>query len=69
MMNDELFRNTLATNALAQGYALRRNNRKRKVIGWFILLITFGGIVAYADQIDQALLDTILLSQSILGLT
>ena len=67
-MDDQLFRNTLATNGLAQGYALRRNNRKRKIIGWFILLITFGGIVAYADQIDQALLDTILLSQSILGL-
>ena len=67
-MDDQLFRNTLATNACT-GYALRRNNRKRTVIGWFILLITFGGIVAYADQIDQALLDTILLSQSILGLT
>ena len=68
-MDDQLFRNTLATNGLAQGYALRRHKRKRKVIGGFILLITFGGIVAYADQIDQALLDTILLSQSILGLT
>ena len=68
-MNDQLFRNTLATNGLAQGYALRRNKRKRKVIGWFILLITFGGIVAYADQIDQALLDTVLFSQSLLGLT
>ena len=68
-MDDHLFRNTLATNGLAQGYSLRRHKRKRKVIGCFILLITFGGIVAYADQIDQALLDTILLSQSILGLT
>ena len=68
-MNDQLFRKSLVTNGLAQGYALRRHKRKRKVIGWFILLITFGGIVAYADQIDQALLDTILLSQSILGLT
>ena len=68
-MNDQLFRNTFATNGLAQGYALRRHKRKRKVIGWFILLIFFGGIVAYADQIDQALLDTVLLSQSILGLT
>ena len=68
-MDDQLFRNTLATNGLAQGYALRHHKRKRKVIGWFILLITFGGIVAYADQIDQALLDTVLLSQSILGLT
>lgn len=68
-MDDQLFRNTLATNGLAQGYALRRHKRKLKVIGWFILLITFGGTVAYADQIDQAWLDTVLLSQSILGLT
>ena len=69
MMNDQLFRNTLSTNGLAEGYALRRHKRKRKKIGWLILLITLGGIVSYVYQINHALLDTILLSQSILGLT
>ena len=45
--DDNLFRNTLATNGLAPGYSRRARKRKRKVIGWLILLVSMGCIVTF----------------------
>lgn len=42
--DDGLFRNTLATNGIADGYASRRPKRRRKLIGWTIVLVTLGGL-------------------------
>ena len=69
-MNDDLFRNTLATNGLRSGYAPRRHKRKRKGLRFtvvVILLLGSGGVY-YADQVDKVWNDTISYSQSILGL-
>ena len=51
---NELFRNTLATNGLANGYGSRRPRRKRKRLRFalFVLLIAVVGAV-YVDQIDE----------------
>ena len=50
----ELFRNTLATNGLANGYGSRRPRRKRKRLRFalFVLLIAVVGAV-YVYQIDE----------------
>ena len=54
MSNDDLFRNTLATNGLARGYAPRPHKRKRKGLrlAVFALLRAVAGAV-YVYQTDQ----------------
>ena len=42
--DDGLFRNTLATNGIADGYASRRPKRRRKLIGWVIVVVALGGL-------------------------
>ena len=51
MSKDDLFRNTLATNGLARGYAPRAHKRKRKGLRFavVVLLLAVGGVV-YVDQ-------------------
>ena len=51
MSKDDLFRNTLATNGLARGYAPRAHKRKRKGLRYavVVLLLAVGGVV-YVDQ-------------------
>lgn len=51
---NELFRNTLATNGLANGFASRRLRRKRKGLRFalVILLLALAGAV-YVYQTDQ----------------
>ena len=51
---NELFRNTLATNGLANGYASRRPRRKRSGLRFalVILLLALAGAV-YVYQTDQ----------------
>ena len=50
----ELFRNTLATNGLANGYGSRRPRRKRKGLRFalIVLLLAVAGAV-YVYQTDQ----------------
>ena len=54
MSNDDLFRNTLATNGLARGYAPRPHKRKRKGLRFavVVLLLAVAGAV-YVYQTDQ----------------
>ena len=54
MSNDDLFRNTLATNGLARGYAPRPHKRKRKGLRFAlaVLLLAVAGAV-YVYQTDQ----------------
>ena len=54
MSNDDLFRNTLATNGLARGYAPRPHKRKRKGLRFavVVLLLAVAGAV-YVHQTDQ----------------
>ena len=54
MSNDDLFRNTLATNGLARGYAPRPHKRKRKGVRFavVVLLLAVAGAV-YVYQTDQ----------------
>ena len=54
MSNDDLFRNTLATNGLARGYAPRPHKRKRKgvLFAVVVLLLAVAGAV-YVYQTDQ----------------
>ena len=49
--DDNLFRNTLATNGLARGYAPRAHKCKRKGLRFavVVLLLAVGGFV-YVDQ-------------------
>ena len=42
--DDGLFRNTLATNGIAHGYAPRRHSRKRRLIGWVIVVVAMSGL-------------------------
>ena len=51
---NELFRNTLATNGLANGYGSRRPRRKRKGLRFalIVLLLAVAGAV-YVYQTDQ----------------
>ena len=51
---NELFRNTLATNGLANGYRSRRPRRKRKGLRFalVVLLLAVAGAV-YVYQTDQ----------------
>ena len=42
--DDGLFRNTLATNGIADGYASRRPKRRRKLIGWVIVVVAMSGL-------------------------
>ena len=42
--DDDFFRNTLATNGIADGYASRRPKRRRKLIGWVVVLVALGGL-------------------------
>ena len=39
MSKDELFRNTLATNGLARGYALRAHKRKHKGLRFAVVVL------------------------------
>ena len=54
MGKDDLFRNTLATNGLARGYAPRPHKRKRKGLRFavVVLLLAVAGAV-YVYQTDQ----------------
>jgi len=51
---NELFRNTLATNGLANGYVFRRPRRKRKGLRFalVVLLLAVAGAV-YVYQTDE----------------
>ena len=51
MSNDDLFRNTLATNGLARGYAPRPHKRKRRGL-WFavvVLLLALACVVYFGN--------------------
>ena len=54
MSNDDLFRNTLATNGLARGYAPRLHKRKREGLRFalVVLLLAVAGAV-YVYQTNE----------------
>ena len=51
MSNDDLFRNTLATNGLARGYAPRPHKRKRKGLRFavVVLLLALACVVYFGN--------------------
>ena len=65
MSNDDLFRNTLATNGLARGYAPRPHKRKRKGLRFAVVVLLlalacvvyFGNVAAaeikYLDAVPE----------------
>ena len=64
MSKDDLFRNTLATNGLARGYAPRPHKRKRRGLRFavVVLLLALAGVVYFgtaASAQDQHFVDRV----------
>ena len=66
MSNDDLFRNTLATNGLARGYAPRPHKRKRKGLRFAVVVlllalacVMYFGTAASAQANDQSFVERV----------